>query len=71
MFMLELVNDFYFVIFVKVKKIIKDCELFFGFENQILGLEVMELVLKNFNLGFQKLYKWVQKEFKMLNFENL
>ncbi|VBB81327.1 Putative oligomeric Golgi complex component [Podospora comata] len=68
--MSEPVNDLYFATLAKAKKITKDCELLLGFENQTLGLEVMELASKNLNLGFQKLYKWVQKEFKTLNLEN-
>ncbi|KAK0714297.1 oligomeric Golgi complex subunit 6 [Apiosordaria backusii] len=68
--MSEPVDDLYFSTLAKAKKITKDCEVLLGFENQTLGLEVMELASKNLNLGFQKLYKWVQKEFKTLNLEN-
>ncbi|KAK4194606.1 putative oligomeric Golgi complex component [Triangularia verruculosa] len=68
--MSEPVDDVYFSTLAKAKKITKDCEVLLGFENQTLGLEVMELASKNLNLGFQKLYKWVQKEFKTLNLEN-
>ncbi|GAB1317291.1 Golgi transport complex subunit 6 [Madurella fahalii] len=66
----EPVNDLFFAALAKAKRISKDCEVLLGFENQTLGLEIMEQVSKNLNLGFQKLYKWVQREFKTLNLEN-
>lgn len=66
----EPVDDLFFATLAKAKRISKDCEVLLGFENQTLGLEIMEQVSKNLNLGFQKLYKWVQREFKTLNLEN-
>ncbi|KAK4185275.1 oligomeric complex COG6-domain-containing protein [Podospora australis] len=66
----EPVDEAYFVALGKAKKISKDCEVLLGFESQTLGLEIMEQASKHLNLGFQKLYKWVQKEFKTLNLEN-
>lgn len=66
----EPVDDLFFATLAKAKRISKDCEVLLGFENQTLGLEIMEQVSKNLGLGFQKLYKWVQREFKTLNLEN-
>ncbi|AEO67758.1 cb61f820-257b-4d34-84aa-5e834d65c485 [Thermothielavioides terrestris] len=66
----EPVDEFFFATLAKEKRISKDCEILLGFENQTLGLEIMERTTRNLNLGFQKLYKWVQKEFKTLNLEN-
>ncbi len=67
----EPVDDRFFAVLKKAKKISKDCEVLLGFEdNQSLGSEIMEQTSKNINLGFQKLYKWVQREFKHLNLEN-
>lgn len=66
----EPVDDHFFNALLKVKKISKDCEVLLGFENQTLGLELMEETSKHLNLGFQKLYKWLQREFKTLNLEN-
>lgn len=66
----EPVDDRFFNALLKGKKISKDCEVLLGFENQTLGLELMEETSKNLNLGFQKLYKWLQREFKTLNLEN-
>ncbi|KAF7546910.1 hypothetical protein G7046_g9170 [Stylonectria norvegica] len=66
----EPVNDGFFVSLAKAKRISKDCEILLGFEKQTLGLELMEQTSKNINLGFQKLYKWIQREFKTLNLEN-
>lgn len=66
----EPVNDRFFAVLSKAKKISKDCETLLGFENQVLGLEIMEQISKNLNLAFQKLYRWTQREFKTLNLEN-
>ncbi|KAK7414117.1 Golgi transport complex subunit 6 [Neonectria punicea] len=66
----EPVDDQFFDSLSKAKKISKDCEILLGFEKQTLGLELMEQTSKNINLGFQKLYKWIQREFKTLNLEN-
>ncbi|KAM0285516.1 hypothetical protein ACHAQH_001466 [Verticillium albo-atrum] len=66
----EPVDEVFFTTLVRAKKVSSDCEALLGFENQTLGLEVMEETSKNLNFAFQKLYKWVQKEFKTLNLEN-
>ena len=66
----EPVDDIFFTALAKAKKISKDCEILLGMEKQTLGLELMEQTSKNINLGFQKLYRWVQREFKTLNLEN-
>ena len=66
----EPVDKQFFDALNKSKKISQDCELLLGFENQTLGSELMEQTSKNINLGFQKLYKWIQREFKTLNLEN-
>lgn len=66
----EPVDDTFFTVLVKAKGIRKDCEVLLGFDNQALGLEIMENTSKNLNLAFQKLYRWIQHEFKTLNLEN-
>ncbi|KAM0322389.1 hypothetical protein ACHAQA_009456 [Verticillium albo-atrum] len=66
----EPVDESFFTALARAKKVSSDCEALLGFENQTLGLEIMEQTSKNMNLAFQKLYKWVQKEFKTLNLEN-
>lgn len=66
----EPVDEQFFVVLNKAKKIRRDCETLLGFENQALGLEIMEQMSKNLNLAFQKLYRWIQREFKTLNLEN-
>ncbi|KAL0936677.1 uncharacterized protein CTRU02_208892 [Colletotrichum truncatum] len=66
----EPVDDSFFAALAKAKRVSHDCEILLGFEKQTLGLEVMEQTSKNINLAFQKLYKWVQREFKTLNMEN-
>jgi hypothetical protein len=66
----EPVDDSFFAALTKAKRISKDCEILLGFEKQTLGQEIMEQTSKNLNLGFQKLYRWIQREFKTLNLEN-
>lgn len=66
----EPVDDLFFTVLAKAKKISRDCEVLLGFEDQTLGLSIMEQVTRNLNHGFQKLYRWVQREFKSLNLEN-
>lgn len=64
------VDDDFFVVLAKVDKIHKDCQVLLGTENQQLGLELMEQSSKTLNSAFQKLYRWIQNEFKTLNLEN-
>ncbi|KAJ3575489.1 hypothetical protein NPX13_g4014 [Xylaria arbuscula] len=66
----EPVDDRFFAVLAKAKRIRKDCEVLLGFENQTLGLEVMDQTSKHLNHAFQKLYRWIQREFKTLNLEN-
>lgn len=66
----EPVDQQFFAALSKAKKINKDCEILLGLEKQTFGLDLMEQTSKNLNFGFQKLYKWIQREFKTLNLEN-
>jgi hypothetical protein len=66
----EPVNDKFFLLLARAKKIQNDCEILLGTENQRLGLEIMEQTSKTLNGAFQKLYRWIQREFKSLNLEN-
>ncbi|KAI6779678.1 Conserved oligomeric Golgi complex subunit 6 [Emericellopsis cladophorae] len=66
----EPADDNYFAALRKAKKIRADCHVLLGFESQALGLELMDQTSKRIDLGYQKLYKWVQREFKTLNLEN-
>ncbi|KAJ3499768.1 hypothetical protein NLG97_g58 [Lecanicillium saksenae] len=66
----EPVNDEFFAALAKAKKITSECEVLLGFENQTLASEIMEKASKNIGFGYQKLYKWVQREFKALDLEN-
>lgn len=66
----EPVNDRFFSLLARAKRIQNDCEILLGTENQRLGFEIMEQTSKNLNGAFQKLYRWIQREFKSLNLEN-
>lgn len=64
------VNEQFFVVLNRVKKIHDDCEPLLGSENERLGLELMEQTSRNLDAGFKKLYNWVQRALKGLNFED-
>lgn len=66
----ESIDDRFFDILARVKQVHHDCELLLGGENQRLGLEVMELSTRHLNTAYQKLYRWIQKEFQSLNLED-
>lgn len=66
----EPVNEEFFALLGRAKRILVDCEILLGTENQRLGQEIMDRVSKNVNGAFQKLYRWIQREFKSLNLEN-
>lgn len=66
----EPVNDDFFRVLTRVKKIHEDCQILLGTENQRLGLEILEQSSRQLNAAFQKLYRWVQREFKSLDLEN-
>ncbi|KAI9723648.1 MAG: hypothetical protein M1812_000948 [Candelaria pacifica] len=66
----EPLDDRFFTVLGQVQKIHKDCQVLLGSENQRLGLEIMEQSSKNLNTAFQKLYRWVQLEFRTLDLEN-
>ena len=66
----EPTDDKFFIVLRRVKRIHADCQLLLGTENQRLGLELMEQSSRNLNNAFQKLFKWIQREFKTLNLEN-
>jgi hypothetical protein len=66
----EPVNDQFFQTLARVKQIHGDCEVLLGSENQRLGVEIMDQSSRTLNNAFQKLYRWIQKEFKTLNLED-
>lgn len=66
----EPVNEHFFQVLGRVKQIHKDCELLLGYENQRLGLELMEQTTKDLNAGYKKLFNWTQREFKNLDLED-
>lgn len=66
----EPVNDSFFRILAKVKKIHQDSEVLLRTENERLGLEILDQSSKQLNSAFQKLYRWIQKDFKTLDLEN-
>ena len=64
------VDEVFFALLHRLKHIHADCEVLLGSENQQLGLELMEECSRTLNSAFQKLFRWVQKEFKTLDLEN-
>ncbi|GAB1735249.1 hypothetical protein NU219Hw_g2893t1 [Hortaea werneckii] len=66
----EPVDDAFFRVLTRVKKIHQDSQVLLGTENQRLGLEILEQSSRQLNGAFQKLYRWIQREFKTLDLEN-
>ncbi|CAA9956848.1 component of oligomeric golgi complex 6 [Pyrenophora teres f. maculata] len=66
----EPVNEEFFQVLTRVKKIHHDSQVLLGTEDQRLGLEVLEQSSKQLNAAFQKLYRWIQREFRTLDLEN-
>lgn len=66
----EPVNDDFFRILTRVRRIHQDSQVLLGYENQRLGLQILEQSSRQLNSAFQKLYRWVQREFKSLDLEN-
>lgn len=66
----EPLDDRFFTILHRVKQVYRDCEILLGYENQRLGVELMEQTTRNLDAGFKKLYNWIQREFKGLDVED-
>lgn len=66
----EPIGEQFFDVLARVRQVHHDCELLLGGENQRLGLEIMEMSTRHLNSAYQKLYKWIQKEFQSLNLED-
>lgn len=66
----EAIDANFFAVLARTKQIHADCQVLLGSENQRLGLELMEQTSRQLNSGYQKLYRWIQKEFKTLDLEN-
>jgi len=64
------IDDHFFDVLARVKQVHHDCEVLLGGENQRLGLEIMEKSSRDLNSAYQKLYVWIQKEFRSLNLED-
>ncbi|KAL8804502.1 MAG: hypothetical protein Q9182_002509 [Xanthomendoza sp. 2 TL-2023] len=66
----EAIDAHFFAVLARTKQIHADCQVLLGSENQRLGLELMDQTSRQLNSGYQKLFRWVQKEFKILDLEN-
>lgn len=64
------VNERFFDLLARVKQIHKDCELLLGYENQRLGLELMEQTTRNLNAAYKKLFNSTLRGFKGLDLED-
>ncbi|EAW06876.1 Golgi transport complex subunit COG6 [Aspergillus clavatus NRRL 1] len=66
----EPIDDHFFNVLARVKQVHHDCEVLLEGENQRLGLELMEKSSRTLNSAYQKLFRWIQKEFQSLNLED-
>ncbi|KAK4986715.1 Golgi transport complex subunit 6 [Elasticomyces elasticus] len=67
---LEPISDHFFYVMARMKRIHHDSQVLLGSENQRLGLEILEQSSKQLNAAYQKLYRWIQRDFKTLDLEN-
>jgi len=66
----EPVNERFFDLLARVKQIHKDCELLLGYENQRLGLELMDQTTRNLDAAYKKLFNSTLRGFKGLDLED-
>ena len=64
------VDERFFSLLSKLKRIHADCETLLGSDDQQLGMELMERSSKELDSAFQKLFKWIKREFEGLDLEN-
>jgi len=67
----EPVNDEFFQVLGRTKQIHEDCQVLLGVENQRLGRDILEQSSRHLKAAFQKLFRWVQRELKALDLENV
>ena len=67
---IEPVDDRFFAVLARVKKIHEDCEVLLESEDQNLGIELMEQTSRDLDAAFKKLYQWIQRQFKTLDLED-
>ncbi|KAK9460039.1 oligomeric Golgi complex subunit 6, partial [Lipomyces oligophaga] len=60
----EPIDDRFFVVIDKAKKIVSDCEVLLACENPVLGVEIMDRMSKYQDQAFDKLYYWIQGEIR-------
>ena len=60
----------FFTLVFRLKRIHGDCQVLLGTENQQLGLELMEQSSRQLESAYQKLFCWIQGQFKILDLEN-
>ena len=66
----EPVTDEFFHALVRLKSIHNSSQVLLGYEDQQLGLEILEQSSKQLNAAFQKLFRWTQRELKTVDLEN-
>lgn len=66
----EPIDEGFFKALADVKRIHRDCEVLLGADDQTLGLDIMERTSKTLNRAFEKLYRWINDEFKNLDLES-
>lgn len=66
----EPISEHFFDVLAKVKQIRRDCEILLGYENQRLGLELMEQTTRDLNAGYKKLFNSTLRAFRGLDLED-
>ena len=66
----EPVDDKFFSALACTRKVHRESQILLGFDDQKLGLEILDKSSKLLNSAFQKLYRWILDEFQSIDFEN-
>ncbi|XP_076347341.1 conserved oligomeric Golgi complex subunit 6 [Tachypleus tridentatus] len=62
-------DENFFKVLAKVKRIHKDCKVLLRSNKQTAGLEIMESMALHQEAAYERLYRWTQGECRLLNFE--
>ncbi|RDA83326.1 hypothetical protein CP532_5215 [Ophiocordyceps camponoti-leonardi (nom. inval.)] len=64
------IDERFFNALSRASRICEECHILLGYENQIIGTELMERTSRNITTAYHKLYTYVQRELSTLNLES-
>ncbi|RCI11332.1 hypothetical protein L249_7411 [Ophiocordyceps polyrhachis-furcata BCC 54312] len=64
------IDERFFMALSRASRICEECHALLGFENQIIGTELMEQTSRDITAAYHKLYTYVHRELRTLNLES-